>query len=336
MLRRYANRDEDPEAILPAPAGKIAPVVPPPAARPAAQVSCAGWPFDQHEAQQRQRAAGAHLRTIDLGNGIKLELVLVPAGQFVMGDTAGGPDEQPAVVRIEKPFWMGRCEISNEQFRLFDPRHDSKYEEGDFLQFSEEERGYPVNGPKQPAVRVSWKQALQFCRWLSKKTGLAFTLPTEAQWEYACRAGTDTPLSYGGLGDDFGKWGNLADASLRKVDLFGWGLPVGAIPPWRPAEVRVNDGARVSAPVGSYRPNAWGLRDMHGNVAEWTRSLDRPYPYAEGDGRNDPEAAGRRVVRGGSWDDRPPRARSASRLSYWPYQKVYDVGFRVVCEVPGR
>jgi formylglycine-generating enzyme required for sulfatase activity len=83
-----------------------------------------------------------------------------------------------------------------------------------------------------------------------------------------------------------------------------------------PKVAAVDDGACVTSDVGKYAPNAWGLHDMHGNAAEWTRSLDRPYPYRDQDGRNDPAAAGKRVVRGGSFQDRPNRARSAFRLSY--------------------
>ena len=78
-------------------------------------------------------------------------------------------------------------------------------------------------------------------------------------------------------------------------------------------------------------PNSWGLFDMHGNVWEWTRSLYLPYPYVEGDGRNDMHTAGRRVVRGGSWYDRPKLCTASIRLDYWPYQPVFNVGFRVVC-----
>jgi formylglycine-generating enzyme required for sulfatase activity len=337
MMNRYAGRDEDPESIAAPsaaliPAARVTSVAASPTAKQNDLPQCPDWPFDAEEAVRRQRSAGAVEQVIELGSGVKLELVRIPAGQFVMGDPAGHRDEQPpTLVRVDKPLWIGRYEITNEQYRLFDPSHDSGLEEGDFLQFSQEERGYSVNGLCQPVVRVSWHEAIQFCEWLSKKTGLSFDLPAEAQWEYACRAGTNTPLSFGRLDDDFSPAANLADASLRAVDLYGWGLPVGAIPPWRPADTRFNDRFRVSAPVGTYRPNAWGLHDMHGNVAEWTRSSAEPYPYADSDGRNDITAAQRRVVRGGSWDDRPDRARSAFRLSYWPYQKVYDVGFRVVC-----
>jgi len=89
----------------------------------------------------------------------------------------------------------------------------------------------------------------------------------------------------------------------------------------------------VSIPGGRYQPNAWGLHDMHGNVWEWTRSAERAYPYVENDGRNDLTAPGRRVVRGGSWYDRPKRCTSSFRLGYQPFQKVFNTGFRVVCQM---
>ena len=249
-----------------------------------------------------------------------------------MGDLRGDADERPvARVRQDRPFWIGKYEVTNSQFARFDPAHDSRIEHGDFLQFSVRERGYPVNAPRQPVCRVSFDEAARFCEWLSGQTGEEFSLPTEAEWEWACRAGTDAPLWYGGTGTDFGAFANLADARLRSVDTFGWGLPSGAVPPWRPAVGKVDDRHRVSAPVGTYGPNAWGLHDMAGNVWEWTRSAYRPYPYRDRDGRNAPRAGERRAVRGGSWYERPKGARSAARHSYPPWQRVFDVGFRVVC-----
>jgi formylglycine-generating enzyme required for sulfatase activity len=100
---------------------------------------------------------------------------------------------------------------------------------------------------------------------------------------------------------------------------------------WIPKDDRFDDGGFVSTDAGKYQPNAWGLCDMHGNVWEWTRSAYRPYPYRE-DGRSDPAAEGLRVVRGGSWYDRPKRCTSSFRLAYEPYEPVYNVGFRVIMQ----
>jgi len=341
MDRQYAGREDDPEADADLPAATVRMAssgVVAAAAESAPAPTCAGWPFDAAEAKARQAGAGLPVeRSIDLGGGVALSMVLVPAGEFVMGDDSGAPDERPAArMRVAEPFYLGRFEVTNEQFAAFDPAHDSRIENGDFLQFSVQERGYPVNGPAQPVCRVTWVQAAAFCRWLSEKSGERFTLPTEAQWEYACRAGTATPLSYGPVKADFAPYANMADARLRAVDTFGWNLPSGAVPPWRPAIENVNDGHRVSAPVGVFKPNAWGLHDMHGNVWEWTRTAYRPYPYAADDGRDGGQGEGDKVVRGGSWYDRPARCRSAFRLSYPPWQRVYNVGLRVAMEPGGR
>ena len=135
-----------------------------------------------------------------------------------MGDPQGTPDERPlAAVRIEKSFWMSKFEVTNEQFARFDPAHESRFEHRSSWWFDEEYTGWPLNRPQQPVVRVSWEESMEFCRWLSDKIGEKVILPTEAQWEWACRAGTDTPLSYGGIDTDFSPYGNMGDASLRKT-----------------------------------------------------------------------------------------------------------------------
>jgi formylglycine-generating enzyme required for sulfatase activity len=274
--------------------------------------------------------------SLPLADGISLDLVRIPAGQFVMGQEDGCADERPtSIVKIDSSFWMGRCEVTNELFALFDPSHDSRLEHADFLQFSPGERGWTLSRPTQPVVRVSWNEAMAFCRWLSEKTGRRFTLPSEAQWECACRAGTPTPLWYGALDNDFSSFANVSDASHQVIDRFGEYGRADVIPPWRPADARYDDRSRVSAPVGSYRPNPWGLFDMHGNVAEWTRSEYRPYPFQDGSSQGQAGSAGKKVVRGGSWYDRPDRCRSAFRQTYRAYQPVYDVGFRVICEADG-
>jgi formylglycine-generating enzyme required for sulfatase activity len=341
LRARYTGRDEDPETILtayhaPPSRAPAAETKVPPAGKPlAACDTLPGWPFAAAEARRRQEAAGSTSLCIALAAGITLDLVRIPAGRFIMGQADGRADEQPPCpVSIDGSYWMGRLEITNEQFALFDRQHDSGLEYGDYIQFSPGERGWTLSRAKQPVVRVSWCQAMAFCRWLSQKTGRRFDLPSEAQWEYACRAGTATPLWYGTTDSDFSLVANLSDVTHQAIDTFGWSGRPDVIPPWRPADTRFNDHSRVSAPVGTYAPNAWGLHDMHGNVAEWTRSAYRPYPYDEGDGRNNAEPEGKKVVRGGSWYDLPERCRSAFRQAYRAEQGVYDVGFRVICEIP--
>jgi len=333
LLELYANIDgKDPEAVVEVPRERIHPVIPEsvPEVREA-MPQVAGWPFDAEEAVRRQKAAGPARRTIDLGAGVKLQMVLVPAGRFAMGDPQGHPDERPvAAVHVDKPFWMGKFEITNAQFARFDPTHDSRFEHKGSWVFWEHHLGWPLNRPEQPVVRVSRHEAEAFCSWLSGKIGEKVTLPSEAQWEYACRAGSATPFSFGGVEADFAPFANMADATIRQLAYDTDGRHTADL---TPRETRFDDKSLVTADVGRYRPNAWGLHDMHGNVWEWTRSAYGPYPYRADDGRHDPARNGGNVVRGGSWRDRPKLCRSAFRLSYPAWQKVYNVGFRVVCEV---
>lgn len=327
----------------------ITPVVPEQTAMEVGDTVLAGWPLynpttsqngSWGKAYQRQLSLGNFQQTIDLGNGVKLELVKVPAGSFIMGSQAQ-PDEMPqTVVKIDKPYWIGRFEVTNRQFRQFNPTHDSRDEHRHGYQFGR--KGYSMNGEDQPAVRISWQEAMEFCKWLSEKTGMKFTLPTEAQWEWACRAGSGTPYWFGTFGADFSPYANLGDVRLKEFaacTAFKNYESVRVIPrpnkydDWIPRDTLYNDGGFISEPVGRYQRNAWDLFDMHGNVWEWTRSSYVPYPYSDTDGRNDVNVVkDKRVVRGGSWYDRPYRATSSFRLPYREYQKVYNVGFRVVME----
>jgi formylglycine-generating enzyme required for sulfatase activity len=185
---------------------------------------------------------------------------------------------------------------------------------------------------------------MDYCAWLSKKTGKKVTLPTEAQWEWACRAGSDLPYSFGDATADYAPYANLGDIQLKKFATDTTYAPNGDLyvgmrliinpskyDDYIPKDTAHDDGNQLSAKPGSYKPNAWGLHDMHGNVAEWTRSLYQPYPCKD-DKRNDPKAAGERVVRGGSWWVRPSQATSSYRIPYQDYQPVMDVGFRIVVE----
>ena len=173
---------------------------------------------------------------------------------------------------------------------------------------------------------------MAFCRWLSTQTGKPFSLPTEAQWEWACRAGTNTALGFGDASSDYAALANLADASYLRL------CRSELMPPFPLADANVNDRQTVSAPVvspsgPSRKPNAWGLHDMHGNAAEWTSSAYAPQASA-GDAAA-PAASDRRVVRGGSWADPARFARSARRASFSPWQRVYNVGFRVASATEG-
>jgi len=337
MLKRYADVDVDWEWTGPPLTEKVIPVPAKPSPPKPAPPRVAGWPFSPDEARRRQARCGKTIRqTVVLGQGVKLSLTLIPPGEFVVGSVSGEADESPATrVKIDQPFWIGTFEITNRQYAAFDPSHDSGVELRHAMQFGV--RGWPLGAPSQPVVRVSWHRAMAFCRWLGKKTGRRFTLPTEAQWEYACRAGTATALSFGGLDADFSKHANVADVRLRDAVAHPYHKAVVPLPKptkyddWIPRDNRFNDGRLVSAPVGKYAPNTWGLHDMHGNVAEWTRTAYRRYPYNPADGRDGADATGERVARGGSWRDRPQRCRSAFRLPYRQYQRIYNVGFRVAC-----
>jgi formylglycine-generating enzyme required for sulfatase activity len=269
---------------------------------------------------------------------VTLAMRRIPAGRFVLGSESGSLDEQPAtIVTIDRPFWVAATETTNEQFRRFDPAFDCRdYQK---RHARDDDMGLPLNGSKQPAVRVSWDQAMAFCRWLEQRTGLRCTLPTEAQWEWACRAGSAGEFHFGRLSDDFTPWCNLADVSFSRghrpdgQQITG-GLEHVVIEGAALSDIHRNDRQIVTAPVGSYQSNAWGLFDMHGNAAEWTRSEYRPYPYREDDGRNTVGATAgvRRAVRGGSFFDRPARAQASYRLAYPAWQRVFNVGFRIVVE----
>ena len=278
MLKKYAGMEDDPESHPPAPA-PVKFVAP--SSTDTRREKSRDWTFDTTRVAQMPKTL-----SFELGGGQSLDLVLVPG---------------------RKPFYLGKFEVMNTQYRLFDPTHDSGYIQ--IFNKDRTSRGVPVNADRQPVVRVSWREATAFCQWLSQKTGRVFKLPDDAQWEWACRAGAGTPMWYGNTNDHFCRFANLADVELRR-------LLVGNSPPWLPVMADMDDRATVTAPVGSYQPNAWGLYDMHGNAAEWTAS----------------EKDGRKLCCGGSFYDRPYRATASARVMYEPWQPVFDVGFRVMSE----
>jgi formylglycine-generating enzyme required for sulfatase activity len=313
--RRAGNRDIDVEQVPPVPP-PLKFVSPPPVPLSS---SVTGKPTVKPVA-----GLPSTLR-VNMGDGMTMDFVLIPAGTFVMGNPEAAADECPrGVTVIEKPFYMSKREVSNREFQaLVDAGHFSGFESWRSIDWRGE--GHPLHEPTQPAVRVSWHQAIQFCEALTAKTGRKVMLPSEAQWEWACRAGTTTPFWYGGMDTDFSKRENLAGREREK-------MAFRLKHKWFLRDNRHDDAYVVSAPVGSYQPNPWGLHDMHGNVAEWTRSRYTPtlHPQPADADPNDPNVEC--VVRGGSWDERPVDATAARRWKYPAWRNVYYVGFRVVIE----
>lgn len=323
LEKLHHKADYDDKYVAPEPLSEI----------PEKTLHAANWPFNTEEAKSMQ--TGNATSSLSLGNRITLELTKIPAGEFIMGSRDGAVDERPRTkARIGKSFWMGTMEVSLEQYHQFNPDHRNRVYD---MHYKDQVKpGYDMDKPELPAIRMSWNEAIEFCEWLSKKTGRKVTLPTEAQWEWACRAGTESPFSYGTLDSDFSKYANLADQSISKLAVIG----VNPQPVKNPnkywdfelKDARFNDHTIHLAQIKSHTPNAWGLLNMHGNVAEWTRSAYTPYPYRTTDGRNDASKESNRVARGGSWHDRPKRASSSFRLAYPQWQKVFNIGFRVVVE----
>ncbi|MGQ9607005.1 MAG: SUMF1/EgtB/PvdO family nonheme iron enzyme [Thermogutta sp.] len=323
---------DDYEVIPPMPRLDTSPVLPrqPPSSDTPV---VAGWPFSPSEATRRQAVQPQPRVLLPLAESMDIEFVYVPPGEFVMGDPNGLPDENPpSAVRIAKGFWISAHEITNRQFQTVFPLHDCGYYQKRHA--AEDDMGLPFNGDRQPVVRVSWLEAREFCRQLSQRWHVKADLPTESQWEYAARAGSDTAVWFGAADADFSTFANVGDHAFacgyspQVTGGIEHLIPEGALL----ADTRFDDGAIVTAPVGSFRPNPWGIFDMHGNAAEWTRSDYAPYPYREEDGRNEGTPAGRKAVRGGSFFDPPKQCRSGIRKGFPVWQRVFDVGFRVVIE----
>ena len=251
--------------------------------------------------------------TLNLGGGVKMELLLIPPGEFMMGspssevgrDSNEGPQHR---VKITKPFYMGVTEVTNAQYRRFKPSHDSG-----------KHKGHTLNGDQQPVVRVSWNEATGFCDWLSRQTGRKVRLPTEAEWEYACRAGSGTVYPWGN--EMSAHHCNYADRNFSGHTSFSW------------ADKTADDGHAVTAPVGRYPPNAFGLYDMIGNVLEWCADWHDGGYYSRSptDDPSGPRSGSRRVLRGGCWSGRAGGCRSANRPGHNPTDAYLGLGFRVVC-----
>ena len=255
-------------------------------------------------------------KELDLGGGMTMRLVLIPPGEFMMGSPESEDghlgDEGPVhAVGITSPFYMGICEVTNGQYMQFrdSGADDPAGAEDSYLKHIQEGQE-PTSGPQQPVIWVSWNNATAFTEWLSTKAGLAARLPTEAEWEYACRAGSEARFSYGD------------DPECLQLAAHAW---------------YDDDSAGRPHPVAQLAPNGWGLYDMHGNVWEWCSDwYGRDYyagsPQADPPG---PSTGQERVLRGGSWYSMPQFCRSAARLMVRPAVAYDSYGFRVVVAAPG-
>ncbi|MFM7447267.1 MAG: formylglycine-generating enzyme family protein [Leptolyngbyaceae cyanobacterium] len=245
-----------------------------------------------------------------LGNDIGLDMILIPGGTFTMGS----PEDEPERSDREAPqhsvtvpqFFMGRYPITQAQYQaMMSTNPATQYEADRFV------------APDKPVVGVTWHDAVEFCDRLSKHTDRPYRLPSEAEWEYACRAGTTTPFY-------FGKTLTTEVANYDGTYTYGSG-PEG--------EYR-----EATTPVDHFGiANAFGLSDMHGNVYEWCQDVWHDnYEGAPDDGSawsegGDPSYC---VIHGGSWYYNPRFCRSASRGNYRPDSRYYNIGFRVCCAAP--
>ncbi|MEG0033052.1 MAG: SUMF1/EgtB/PvdO family nonheme iron enzyme, partial [Mucinivorans sp.] len=241
-------------------------------------------------------------------------------------DQGGKSPSSYEQVSIDQGFWMGALEVSNAQYCALIGDHDSRFIGQQWKDHTTP--GYPANEPDQPVIRVSWDQAVAYCDKLSEKWGVKVTLPTQQQWEWACRAGSGADMWYGDREADYSAYENLADYTIK--DLAVWGLePTVPMPDnsvtrefWDfvPRDVKSNDKNLISVRGGQYQANPWGLYDMQGNVAEWTMS------ECKTNGRY----FGSKIVCGGSWRDRASKATISSRRYYKSWQAPFNVGLRVV------
>jgi len=270
-------------------------------------------------AELRGRKAG-DVMVVDLGGGVKLELVWIPPGSFMMGSPKGEPgrdgDEGPQHrVRISHGFWMGKYEVTQRQWRAVMGNNPSHFKNA---------------GPDAPVESVSWNDCQEFIKKLNARIpGGGFRLPTEAEWEYACRAGSTTAL-YNGPIRILGK--NNAPA-LDPIAWYGGNSGVEYAGAWdssdRP-EKQYDHKRAGTHPVGRKAPNAWGLYDMLGNVWEWCSDWYGEYPSGPVTDPTGPRSGSLRVRRGGSWYDSAGGCRCANRVRYRPGFRRGNLGFRLV------
>lgn len=313
------------------------------------------WPFDAKKAQSRQEQTSKAIgMSVEMTNSLGVKLRLIPAGEFMMGSSENEKEHQKDEVpihrvRITKPFYLGAYEVTLGEFRQFieatnyktDAEKDGRggwgYTGNDKKPFRRSPKytwrhtGFEQS-EKHPAVNVSWNDAVEYCKWLSKKEGKSYRLPTEAEWEYACRAGTQTPFYHGTDKSELAKVGNVSDAAF--VAKFSKWMKVNEVDRLKMGSAKHTDGYIFTSPVGKFRANSFGLFDMHGNVWEWCSDWDKKDYYKDSP-KDDPQGPADgtyRIRRGGSWLHSPTFSRSARRRRYKPNSRNSPIGFRIVLE----
>ena len=295
-------------------------------------------PFDETTARASQHAWANYLGTeAEITNSIGMKLTLIPPGIFTMG---APPDEQwqsddegpQHQVTLTKAFYMGEHHVTVGQFRQFVQAagYQTEAARGTGALISHgmaykweangswKNVGFP-QADDHPVLCVSWLDAVAFGAWLSKKEGKTYLLPTEAQWEYCCRAGTQTAYPWGNNPHDGKGWANCADLTLndKSPDRFTFN--------WR-------DGFVYTSPVGSFRANGFGLYDMIGNALQWCDDWYDAYPAQVVTDPHGTQGHPAHVLRGGSWDHDPAYCRSGKRVSDEPSYRSEYIGFRLVLD----
>jgi len=240
------------------------------------------------------------------------EMVVIPAGEFQMGSPSSEvgrySDEPTRAVRIEKSLAIGKYEVMFHEYDRFATATGKPLPDD-----------HDWGRGRRPVINVDWKNAAAYAEWLSQQTGQRYRLPTEAEWEYAARAGTTTSRYWGDDPNEGCAYANAADLDGKKV-FVGWTV------------MQCHDGQVYTAPVGNYRNNEFGLYDMAGNVLEWTCSIYHKESKAPAQRCQEPGGDQEMVVRGGSWSDEPRNVRSADRHRSRPEFRDYFLGFRLVRE----
>jgi formylglycine-generating enzyme required for sulfatase activity/serine/threonine protein kinase len=275
------------------------------------------------EAEQRAINGAASPEEIlsrpPLVNSFGIELKLLPAGEFTMGQADPDGAETPHQVRLTKPFYMGVVPVTNAQWKMVMGSEPSEWKDAD-----------------RPVETVSWKDAVEFCRRLSadpdeKNAGRVYRLPTEAEWEYACRAGRTTDFSFGDDESRLQKYAWFANNSgAQKLDAYRiWQQDEDLY------EEQIIANECQTHPVGEKKPNPWGLYDMHGNVCEWCSDRYGDYGNRAATDPQGPIWGSNRVFRGGSWFSTAMVCRSAHREWKDPSFRSYALGFRLALTPSG-